>query len=112
MDLPSQTSATSRRGLPTRRLLTLNLALALALGVLWMIPTPGSAQPRPGQPVRAVGQYTGISGKLNTGNAQAVYLLDAANQEMVGIKWDSGRKGILPLGYRNLINDRKAPTGR
>jgi hypothetical protein len=31
---------------------------------------------------------------------------------MVGIKWDSGRKGILPLGYRNLINDRKAPSGR
>jgi len=112
MDQSPETPAHARRALPTRRLLTVNIALALACGVLWMIPTPGSAQPRPGQPVRAIGQYTMISGKLISGNSQAIYLLDAANQELIGVKWDSGRKGLLPLGYRNLLNDRKAPTGR
>jgi len=95
----------------TGRLVTINLALALALGVLWLVPTPGNAQPRPAA-LRAVGQYTMVSGKLNTGNSQAVYIVDAANQEMVGVKWDAGRRGIVPLGYRNFINDRKAPTGR
>lgn len=109
----AQPPAAPQRRMPMG-LITLNVALGLAAMVLWMIPTPGNAQPRStgAAPPRAIGQYTMVSGKLNTGNAQGVYIVDSANQELIGVKWDTSRKGLVPLGYRNLINDRKAPSGR
>jgi len=39
-------------------------------------------------------------------------LLDKANQEMVIVRWDEGRKTLQGIDYRDLTKDAKAPPSR
>lgn len=93
----------------TRTLLAVNAVLAGALVVL-SVGAPAEAQP--GNQQRPRGDYTLVSGKTSTGNANAVYILDANNHELVGLKWDAAKKTFNTIGYRNLDTDSKAQPGR
>ena len=92
-------------------LIALNLGLLGVLGLVSLGPS-ASAQPSATQPTRARGDYTMVAGAIRAGNASAIWLLDKANQEMVVVRWDEGRKNLEGVGYRNLIDDAKAPPTR
>lgn len=92
-----------------RTLAVINGALILALGLV-ILSTPATAQPGA---ARARGEYTMVAGKTNGGGGNAaVYILDAANREMVAVHWDQSRKSLTGIGYRNLDVDSKAQPGR
>ncbi len=101
-------------GSPLRRVVAVNVVL-LAVLVSMSIGPGAGAQPT-GAPLggasRARGDYTMISGKTNTGNTNAVYVLDAANQELLAVRWDASRQKLVTVGYRNLDADAKAPPTR
>lgn len=88
---------------PTRRLLALNAAL-LALLVTVSVAPDADAQAR-AQPSRARGEYTMVGGKISGGNSNAVFVVDAANREMITLRWDSSRRQMLGIGYRDLTTD-------
>lgn len=102
----------TRLGGRARALLAVNGALVIVLAGMALV-APAGAQPgTPPTPARARGDYTLVSGKTTTGNANAIYILDAINQEMVGVRWDAARKSFVTVGYRNLDADSKAQPGR
>lgn len=94
--------------LTPRRLAALNAALLCGLVLLCLAPNPGNAAP---QPERARGSYTMVSGRIQGSNTHGLYLLDGANQELVALRWDIGRNGLVPIGYRSLTADTKASKG-
>ncbi len=96
-------TTTLRRGL-----IALNAGLALTLLAVALAPAAG-AQPRS---TRARGEYTMVSSKIQGGNSHVVYLVDAANQELVGLRWNESTKGLEGVGYRDLILDAQANPGR
>jgi hypothetical protein len=34
-----------------------------------------------------------------------IYVLDSANREMVGLRWNDGTKQLEGIGYRDLVED-------
>lgn len=101
-----------------RGLVIINVVLALVLAAVWGSGPGGfggsgaNAQPgaAPGQP-RPRGQYLVVSGRLNGMPANAIYLLDTANQEMVALRWERSRNDLIGLGYRSVSDDGKAAGG-
>jgi len=94
--------------LTPRRLAALNATLLGGVVLVCLAPPAGHAAP---QPDRARGIYTMVSGRIQGSNTHGLYLLDAANQELVALRWDIGRNGLVPIGYRNLVADAKATKG-
>lgn len=92
-----------------RRLLGANVALAAAWALVHF-GAPAAAQGV--ATLRARGDYTIVSGKTQGGNANAVYILDASNQELVALKWDTGRQSFVGIGYRDLDADARSQPGR
>ncbi len=93
-----------------RLLVTLNVALLCALGaVTWW----GSYAQAQSQRARARGEYTMIAGRTSSGGPAAIYLVDSSNQELVALRWDTGKQALVGLGYRNMAGDgRAASPGR
>ena len=92
-----------------RPLIALNAGLLAALGTicLW----PGTAHSR--QPAqRTRGEFTMVAGKTNSGTAQAVYIVDSVNQELLGLTWDRSRQTLGPVGFRSLDADTRQEPGR
>lgn len=85
---------------------------ALLLVVLAVVTAAPSAQAQRGGQARARGQYTMVSGRVVGGNANTVFVLDAANQEMIGLSWNQTRKGLEGAGYRDLTLDSRATPER
>ena len=87
-----------------RALLTLNGVLLVVLMLVTLAPSPATAQSR--QP-RAHGQYAMAAGRIQGRTESAIYVVDAANEEMVALLWDSSRRKYAPVGYRDLLADRR-----
>lgn len=85
--------------------------LLLAVLVVTMWPGPASAQ-NAASPARARGEYTLVAGRTGSGGADAVYILDAANQEMVALRWETAKQSLVGIGYRDLSADAKIVPGR
>ncbi|MDX2115158.1 MAG: hypothetical protein SFZ24_05980 [Planctomycetota bacterium] len=81
-----------------RGLIALNAALVLVLLVVTLSPG-ASAQERRQRPR---GQYTMVDGRSNGVTESIIYVVDAANQEMVALRWDNGQTRIVPLDYADL----------
>ncbi len=64
---------------------------------------PAASRPR--------GQYTLLSGRMLGSNANAIFILDTTNQELVGVKWDQAARKLTGIGYRNLVADAES-TGK
>ena len=86
---------------PRRGLLALNALLLAALGAITLAPTAGAQSTTP----RARGEYSLVGGTVTGANANAVYVLDSANREIIALLWDDSRKQINGIGYRDLAND-------
>lgn len=95
-------------------LLTLNVALAALLAVLWGVSHEAVAQPSSPSAAasRARGNYTMVAGRLRSGSTSAIYIIDAANQDVVALRWNDSRKALEGLGYRNLARDVGQAPGR
>jgi hypothetical protein len=68
-----------------------------------------AAPPREG---RIRGDYTMVSGRVNAGGADAVYVLDAANRELIALRWDAAKQSLAGVGYRDLDADGRSTPGR
>lgn len=77
--------------------LLLTLLLLVTLGPF----TTARAQPADA-PQRARGQYAMVRSDIGQ-SSDVVYLLDAANQEIIALVWERDR--LQPLGWRNLESD-------
>jgi len=93
------------------RLIALNAVLLLALGAVTFAPH-ATAQSRENGPMRPRGEYTIVGGEVTGANANALYVLDSANREVVGLLWDESRRQIRGLGYRDLAMDLLADPER
>lgn len=92
-----------------RRLVALNAAL-VALFAIVHFAAPAIAQGVAN--LRARGDYTLVSGKTMSGNAHAVYIVDASNQELVALRWDTSRQSFVGIGFRDLDADARSLPGR
>lgn len=102
-----ETPQTRRGRIGSGSLLTLNAALLVVLGIVSI----SIAQAQPG--ARARGNYAMVGGEyMGGGGANAVYILDAANQELIAVKWDESRKVLDGIGYRDLNRDAQQRSGR
>jgi hypothetical protein len=111
MDHPDRPSGGGRT---RQRLIGLNIALLMMLGVVTIFSNvEAGAQPggTPAAP-RPRGDYTVVSGRYQGGTANAVYILDAANQELLAITWDRSRNEVNVLGHRKLGDDSQIKPGR
>lgn len=84
----------------TTGLIALNAVLLGALAVLTLAP---GAHGQQGQ--RARGDYTMIHGRIQGSVEDAIYIVDASNLELVGVRWDNSRRSLSPIGYRSLATD-------
>jgi hypothetical protein len=95
---------------PTRKrrgLIALNGVLLAVLAAVVLAPASHAQRG-----VRARGDYTMIAGRMLGGNSHAVYVIDAANQEMIAIKWNDTTKSFDGIGYRDLQTDAQMQPGR
>ncbi len=93
-----------------RALIALNVALLGVLGVVTLTSAAGNGQGQPGP--RPRGTYTMVSGQIQGGNTDAVYIVDATNQELIVMRWNVSKKVMDGIGYRNLTVDAQARPGR
>lgn len=97
-----------------RRLLWLNGGLLAALACATLVGhfsgAPASAQPvdpATGVQVRNRGDYTVVSGRYQGGTTSAVYILDAANQQILALKWDRTNARFDLVGLRSITDDAR-----
>jgi hypothetical protein len=90
-----------------QRLIGVNIAL---LGAL--VATSVLAQPRtqPGMD-RARGNYTVVSGRVQGSTGSVLYIFDAANQELVAVRWDRNANRFELLGFRDVAADARQQQG-
>lgn len=91
-----------------RVLLGVNLALLVAVGGVFWAANPGLAQPGN----RGRSTYLMIGGEIQGGNANALYILDTTNEEMIAVRWNQSRTRLEGLGYRNVKRDGAQDGGR
>lgn len=95
------------------RLIALNVLLLGALVmVTFMGSRPATAQAPAGgagvpggQPIRGRGDYTMMAGKSTGGTASVVYIVDAANQDVIVLGWDRTNLRLNPIGHRSMADD-------
>ena len=94
----SRSTATPVARNNVRGLLALNAAL---LGLLSIVTLSPSVKAQ----IRGRGTYTMVAGRANGTESSAVYIVDAANQELMIIAYDRNTKLLDGIGYRNLAVD-------
>lgn len=90
-------------------LIGLNIALLAALAAVTLGPW---ARAREEQPGRKRGEYTMVGGQYQGGDSNAVFILDAVNQEMIALRWNEGSRSMEGIGYRDLAADAAAADAR
>ena len=95
-DSPSTATPVARNNV--RGLLALNAALLVLLAIVTLSPSV-EAQ------IRGRGTYTMVAGRANGTESSAVYIVDAANQELMIIAYNGNTKLLDGIGYRNLVID-------
>lgn len=93
-------------------LIALNLVLLMVLMSLVLLPVAGAQNSGAPANGRARGEYTMVTGRTTSGVAEAIYILDANNQEVISMKWDNAKQSMVGLGYRSLLSDSKSVPGR
>ncbi len=90
-----------------RGLLALNGMLILALLAVTFAPSAAAQRD-----ARRRGNYAMVAAKALGFTEAAIWLLDAANQEMIAMRYDRSNKQLRFLGYRSLEADaRQAERG-
>jgi hypothetical protein len=95
-----------------RGLIALNACLLAVLALVTLGPAAQAQRGGGGGAGRARGEYTMLSGRTGGSSVHAVYVVDSANQEVLGLQWSQTRKGLESFGYRDLSADARAMPGR
>ena len=98
--------ATQSRFKGRRGLIALNAVLIGVLG--WVSFEPGAAA----QQARGRGAYLILGGQPEAGASNDVWVIDTLNQQMLGIRYDAGRRQLTGIGYRDLDADTTVQVGR
>jgi len=88
------------------RLIGLNVALLLALGAVTLATRAGAQNDGAGGG-RGRGEYTLVSGRVQGATTHTIYVLDAANQELVALGWNRNTNQAEVVGFRSLADDAK-----
>lgn len=89
-------------------LLALNAGLLVALGGVVAAPMAFGQRAA----TRQRGDYTMVAGQILGSQDFGLYVLDAANQEMVCLQFDRTRQSMKFIGYRDLAADARAASTR
>lgn len=54
---------------------------------------------------RPAGRYTVVGGMTLGSHANSIYVLDAANRELIALRWNDSRRELEGVGYRDLVAD-------
>lgn len=79
-------------------LIAINAGLLGLLGLITLGPV-AEAQNRPR------GRYVGVAGGVNGSDADAIWILDSANREMVALTWQPNQRALVGIGYRSVAAD-------
>lgn len=101
------TSTKSASPALSRGLVGVNILLLGVLAAVSLSPTL-HAQGRREAQSRARGEYTMVSGRIVGGNANAVYVVDGANQDMIVVRWNPSTRSLDGIGYRDLTADSRS----
>lgn len=90
-----------------RGLLMLNASLVVALGYVTLAPSvvAQSSDRRPGE-------YIVAGGEMKGQNANAFFILDTENLEMLGIVFDANRKRVDKAVWHSLVEDEQRGSSR
>lgn len=88
-------------------LIALNLAM---IGVLMIVSFAPEAMGQ--RAVRPRGDYTMVSGRMMGVAENAVWVVDATNQELLALRWNRSQRNLVGIGYRNLADDARRGQGR
>ena len=89
-------------------LLILNAVLLTAVVTLALTSRAGATA----QPERPRGAYTMVSGQIQGGNTDMMYIIDSVNQELVAVTWDISKGNLRVVGHRNLATDSRQGGAR
>ncbi len=89
-------------------LIGVNVGLLMAAAVVHWAASPGQAQSDP----RSRGSYLIIGGEIQGGDANAIYVLDTINEELLAVRWNHSRRVLEVLGYRDVRRDTSQEAGR
>jgi hypothetical protein len=100
----------ANRGMSSRRrmLVALNVGLVVVLAGVAVAPSALAQRAA----ARQRGDYTMVSGQILGSVEHGLYIVDAANQEMVCLQFDRSRQGMRFVGYRDLAADVRAASTR
>lgn len=99
-----RTNRISRRGL----LIALNAGLLGTLGAVLYGPT---ALAQAGVN-RAPGEYAVIGGDMPGSTNNTVFVIDAANREMIALEWSDSTRSLAGIGFRDLATDVQGRASR
>ncbi len=78
-------------------LIALNAAL---VGVLLLVSLPsGATAQQQGAASRGRGDYTMVAGQTQGSSEDAVWIVDAANEELMALRWDISRQNFQFIAY-------------
>ena len=89
-------------------LIGINAGLLMAAGAVHWAASPGLAQ----DDNRSRGSYMLIGGEIQGGDANAIYVLDTINEELIAVRWNHSRRELEQLGYRDVRRDTSQEAGR
>ncbi len=89
-----------------RGLLAMNAVLLLVLLVVTLAPRAQAQNQRPR------GQYSLIAARALGFSESAIYIVDAANGDMMVMRYDRSNKQLKFLGFRSLTADARAASRR
>ncbi|MGD9693053.1 MAG: hypothetical protein AB7G17_09720 [Phycisphaerales bacterium] len=90
-------------------LVLLNAMLLGALALVAFGPSEAGAQNAP----RPRGQYTLLASQILGGQERGVFIVDGTSMQMLALRYDLGRREMIPIGHRDLAADAAAgPTPR
>jgi len=84
-------------------LIALNGALLLVLAAVTLAPN-ADAQ------LRRRGAYAMVAGGVGGSDADAVWIVDTTNQELIALTYEPNQKELIGIGYRSLAKDAGVMT--
>ncbi|MFT5424145.1 MAG: hypothetical protein ACI89L_001938 [Phycisphaerales bacterium] len=61
---------------------------------------------------RAPGEYAVIGGEMPGSNNNTIFVIDAANREMIALEWNESTRKLDGVGFRNLATDVQGRASR
>ncbi len=89
-------------------LILLNAMLIAALALVAFGPSTADAQ----NASRPRGQYTMLSSQMLGGKEHGVFVIDSTSMQMLALRFDLGRREMIPVGHRDLAADAAAGPQR